>query len=724
MTAPASASHSSQQSAPMNMLPAALAYAQRLNWPVFPVQGISNGHCTCGNPQCDRPGKHPMGNLVPHGLKDASTDSDVITRWWREAPWANIGVVTGAVSRLAVLDVDVVKGGDDSLFDIERDYGKLPETVMALTGSGGFHYLFAHPGGKTRIKNSVDNLGIGLDIRGDGGYIVVAPSLHISGRQYAWEESCKPLVAAIADLPPWLLAKIRDDRKVKAHSAGPGPSAIHLTPTAVGRIRAALVYIQSDDRDQWLEAGMALHSTGAGQQAYGIWCEWAQQSDKFDLADSSRVWKSFKSDGGITLKTVFAKARSAGWVEPSDESAEPDISPEDCGIDVDEDWKARLITKINHKTGDVSIPCRAHNLILILDHHSLWAGRLALDEFRQQITDRGMEWTDAAEIELKAWLEKNWITDEVKTATLREAVGVIASRHIVHPVRDWLTALEWDRVERLPTFFTDFCGTPFTPYSEAVARSLFVSAVARIMKPGTKVDTMVCLEGAQGLGKSKLVQAIFGAAWHCEITEAPGSLDFYQNLRGKWIGEFSELSAMGRVDQNRVKQALTQTQDTYRASYGRHSRTYPRQFVFIGNTNKHEYLMDETGARRYLPIECTEIDADAVESIRDQLFAEAMTRYRAGEKWWDIPGAEKEQDARYQQDVWEEKIADWLRGKLKVTVLEVMEECLALKSDRQGRSEQTRIGMILRRLKWAVKQETTGDRRRFYIPQKARDSTT
>lgn len=710
------------QASPMNMLPAALAYAQRLNWPVFPVQGISNGHCTCGKLQCDRPGKHPIGNLVPHGLKDASTDPDIIARWWKEAPWANIGVVTGAISGLVVLDVDVIKGGDDSLFALEQTYGKLPETVMALTGSGGFHYLFAHPGGKTRIKNSVDTLGVGLDIRGDGGYIVVAPSLHIHGRQYAWEESCKPLVAPIAEVPPWLLAKIRDDKKTKA--PGPGPSSIQLSPEVVARIRAALFYIQSDDRDQWLEAGMALHSTGAGQQAYGLWCEWAQQSDKFDLADSSRVWKSFKSDGGITLKTVFARARAAGWVEPNDDRAEPDISPESCGIDVDEDWKAGLITKVNHKTGEASIPCRAHNLMLIIDHHPLWGGRLAFDEFRQQVTDRGLEWTDAAEIELKAWLEKNWITDEVKTATLREAVVAIASRHTFHPVRDWLESLEWDRTERLPTFFTDFCGTPFTPYSEAVGRALFVSAVARIMKPGAKVDTMVCLEGVQGLGKSKLVQAIFGATWHCEITEAPGGLDFYQNLRGKWVGEFSELSAMGKVDQNRVKQALTQTQDTYRASYGRHSRTYPRQFIFIGNTNKHEYLMDETGARRYLPIECTEIDAEAVEAIRDQLFAEAVVRYRSGEKWWDITGAEKEQDARYQQDVWEEKIAGWLRGKLKVTILEVMEECLMLKSDRQGRSEQTRIGMILRRLNWGSNQETTGDRRRFYSPKNAMRSTT
>ena len=701
----------------MTMLPAALAYAQRLGWPVFPVHGISNGHCTCGSVKCERPGKHPVGNLVPHGLKDASTDVEVINHWWRAAPWANIGVATGAVSGLAVLDVDVIKGGDESLFDLERTHGKLPDTVMALTGSGGYHYLFAHPGSGVRIKNSVDNLGVGLDVRGDGGYIVVAPSLHIKGKQYTWEESCKPLVTPIAPLPAWLLEKVRDAKKAKG--PGPGPSAIRLDALVVARVRAALPYIQSDDRDAWLSVGMALHATGAGQQAYGLWCEWAQQSDKFDLADSARVWKSFKQGGGITLKTMFSMARDGGWIEPAPERDDSDAIPEhdsDRAVQHDDSWKELLIRKVNANTGEISYPCRAHNLILIISNDPVWANRLSFDEFRQRVVDGANEWTDAAEIELKAWLEKNWISGEVKTATLREAVTAVASRHTIHPVRDWLDALVWDGTERLPTFFSDYCGTPLTPYSEAVARSLFVSAVARIMHPGAKVDTMVCLEGKQGLGKSKLVQAMFGSAWHCEITEAPGGLDFYQNLRGKWVGEFSELSAMGKVDQNRVKQALTQTQDTYRASYGRHSHTYPRQFVFIGNTNKHEYLMDETGARRYLPIECTEINVDAVAAIRDQLFAEAVVRYRAGEIWWDIPGAEREQEDRYQRDVWEEKIADWLKGKMKVTTLEVMEECLMLKTDRQGRSEQTRVGNILRRLKWVPKRGDGGSRQRFYEP--------
>lgn len=301
----------------MNMLPAALAYAQKLGWPVIPLHSIKDGHCTCNRVACKNQGKHPLGHLVPNGLKDASVDPDVITRWWRDSPWANIAVVTGAQSGLAVLDVDTLKGGDESLFEIQETHGQLPETVMAITGSGGNHYLFKHPGPDFRIKNSVSNLGRGLDIRGDGGYIVVAPSLHLHGRRYEWELSCRPLEATIADLPDWLLTRIKEDRQAKPEQPVLGVVGGSLDAATAARIRAALVYIGCEERDSWLEIGMALHSTGAGKQAFALWCEWAQQSDKFDLKDSARVWRSFKpKNDGITLDTVFARSREAGWVDP------------------------------------------------------------------------------------------------------------------------------------------------------------------------------------------------------------------------------------------------------------------------------------------------------------------------------------------------------------------------------------------------------------------------
>lgn len=379
-------------------------------------------------------------------------------------------------------------------------------------------------------------------------------------------------------------------------------------------------------------------------------------------------------------------------------------------------WRTELIVKPKDDGGQ-DVLLRLHNLLLILENTPEWRGKLALDEFANHLLYQGKEWVDAQALELKAWLEKHWIPSEVKTGLVHEAVEVIGRRHAVHPVREYLLGCRWDGVERIPTFFSDFCGATHNRYSEAVARCLFVSAAARILDPGCKADLMIVLEGEQGCGKSRLVLALFGKAWHSEITEAPGGADFYQALRGKWCCEFGEMAAFGKADKNRIKQVLSQLQDTYRPSYGRNSRTFPRQNIFIGTTNNYTWNDDPTGARRFLPIRCGDaIEIEAVIAIRDQLWAEAVWRFRQGEQFHDIPDAVAEQDARFDQDAWEERIDYWLQTKAKVTILEVMEDCLGLKSDRQGRGEQTRIGGILRRLKWLPRRESSGDRRRFYMP--------
>mgnify|MGYP001501609181 CR=1 FL=1 len=191
-----------QSTAPDQMLRAALAYAVRFCWAVLPLHSIRAGRCTCGRPDCPSPGKHP---LTPHGVQDATKDPVAIQRWWHRWPWANVGVATGQVSGFWVLDVDVDKGGDESLRELEAKHGRLPDTVEALTGGGGRHILFRWPG--RPVPNRV-GLAPGLDVRGGGGYILVAPSLHRSGRRYAWELSSRPDEVPIAPAPPWLLAMV------------------------------------------------------------------------------------------------------------------------------------------------------------------------------------------------------------------------------------------------------------------------------------------------------------------------------------------------------------------------------------------------------------------------------------------------------------------------------------------------------------------------------------
>jgi len=142
--------------------------------------------CSCGQSNCSSPGKHPR---TANGLKDATTDHYQIADWWREWPTANVGIATGAISGIVVLDVDPRHGGNESLDRLQSEGGMLPITVTVCTGGGGFHFYFQHPGGTIRNRTNVRP---GIDFRGDGGYVVAPPSNHASGDVYRFDEGRGP----------------------------------------------------------------------------------------------------------------------------------------------------------------------------------------------------------------------------------------------------------------------------------------------------------------------------------------------------------------------------------------------------------------------------------------------------------------------------------------------------------------------------------------------------
>jgi hypothetical protein len=198
----------------VSLLGDALDYAAR-GWHVFPCHTSTATGCSCRRKQCSQVGKHPR---TQHGLLEATTDETTIQRWWSMWPKANVAIRTGAVSGLVVLDEDTYKGGDTSRAELEQLYSPLPDTVQQLTGGGGVQFIFAHPG--IPVHNGVEMLGAGLDIRGDGGYVIAPPSLHASGKRYAWELSHHPDETSMAPMPPWLLALCRDTSRRETVSAG------------------------------------------------------------------------------------------------------------------------------------------------------------------------------------------------------------------------------------------------------------------------------------------------------------------------------------------------------------------------------------------------------------------------------------------------------------------------------------------------------------------------
>jgi len=177
----------------------ALALRAR-GWSVVPLHTPLARGCSCGRPECPSPGKHPR--LPWERWRQQRATVDDVRRWWRRWPRANVGVVTGAVSGVIVLDIDPRNGGDRSLEDLEAGYGSLPATVEADTGGGGRHLYFRHPG-RAIVPRPIAP---GLDLKGDGGLIVAPPSLHPSGATYRWAPGCRPDDVELATAPAWVLA--------------------------------------------------------------------------------------------------------------------------------------------------------------------------------------------------------------------------------------------------------------------------------------------------------------------------------------------------------------------------------------------------------------------------------------------------------------------------------------------------------------------------------------
>jgi putative DNA primase/helicase len=181
----------------------------------FPVRRGERLMCSCGKVDCRQPAKHPVGKLVSRGLLDASKDQKTIERWFSNTTY-NIGIATGAVSGIVALDIDPRHDGHETLAALEDRHGTLPLTWRFLTGGGGEHILFRHPGGK--IANSAGALGTGIDVRGDGGYIVAPPSAHICGRSYAISVDHHPEEVRLADLPEWLIERLAGRKQRDATS--------------------------------------------------------------------------------------------------------------------------------------------------------------------------------------------------------------------------------------------------------------------------------------------------------------------------------------------------------------------------------------------------------------------------------------------------------------------------------------------------------------------------
>lgn len=401
--------------------------------------------------------------------------------------------------------------------------------------------------------------------------------------------------------------------------------------------------------------------------------------------------------------------------------------------------KARWDTCLLKNKQGAYLPC-VSNAVAILTHRDEWRNVIAMDDFAGVIVKRKPPpWDDNLAPEFNAlgdWTRGDsiragvWITREyncsMQTYLIDEAVQTVAERWVIHPVRDWLNELRWDRRPRIDNLLIRVAGAIDTPYVRAITKSFFLSAVARILKPGEKVDTILILEGEQGIGKSTLLRVLASDNWFLDSIVDIGNKDGYQVLRRKWIGELGELASLGRAELARIKQFLSAVKDTYRPSYGRQPVDFLRQTVFVGTINLDGagYLTDPTGARRFWPVTLTKkVDLKTVRADREQLWAEAVYRYRHCEPWHMhepklLKAAAEEAEERRIHDPWEAKVRKWLashkRTEKGVTTEELLDKAIGMLPERQTRASQMQVAQALRTIGWrTIRRGTDGNRRYF-----------
>lgn len=575
-------------------LKAALYYAQKYGWAVFPVKAEE---------------KRPH---TPHGCKDAKKDPGAIRAWWKKWPNDSIGIATGSISNLIVIDEDLDdEKGLDGIMAMdawEKDNGvKLPETARAITGRGGAHLYFKYSG-----KDILNRAGIidGVDVRGEGGYVVAPPSIHPNGIEYAWEEDPDDVgVAEVDDVVKQFLAT----------GVTKGPGEKFQLPSIIdsGTRNSTLYHFACSLQAQGLSDTAIIAAVSAENAAR---CVPPIDDDELQLLVGSAL-KYAKGENKILSK-------------------------------FGEEWRAPKFTYKIDRNGDLTdeIAQTIANCEEAIRYDKELFGRLYYNELAYEPyvygnlpwrNHRGWrEWDNNDDQNLWSYIERQYGLKSMDK--IQAGLNNVIHRHYINPVKQMLEDAHdnWDGNSHVADLLPLIVGAEKNDYNTAAIHLFMMGAVSRIYHPGCKFDYMLVLVGEQGKFKSSFFHFLaINDKW---LNDNFNSLDgdrAFEKLRGMWIVELAELQATKRAkDVESIKSFITSKDDIYRSPYSRRTEHHPRMCVLAGTSNPVDFLTDRTGNRRFLPVmtnvtEATNpwLDEIGTKAIVLQAWGEIMDEFmRAG----------------------------------------------------------------------------------------------
>ena len=349
------------------------------------------------------------------------------------------------------------------------------------------------------------------------------------------------------------------------------------------------------------------------------------------------------------------------------------------------------------------------NAFKILRQDNLFQNRFYYDEFHKRyystfdsIEPREMD--DIVITKIKIYLQATYGLNKISTAAIKSAVELfLETQERKNTIAEKFSELVWDKQPRIDKFFHTVYGAPDTEYTDAVSRIFWLSLMKRACRPGVKVDTVVILEGAQGIRKSTSLELIAGKQYGVAGRDISNK-DFYLKMSSKTIMEIAELNSFSKHDHNELKEVVSTATDEFRVPYGARVDAHPRSCIFVGTTNERNYLKDDTGSRRYLPVDCQKVEWDLLTENLDQYYAEAYERAIIhNENHWDYPVemhrliTGKRDAADKEIDSWQEIISDFAFDVQRVMVSDLY-TILSIPTHMQNLMTSSRIGRIMRKL--------------------------